>query len=99
MSTTIVDIGTLVTSTPGVNGGRPCVAGTRSSVQRISILYKEFGSVETLFAELPHLEPKQILAALTYYFANQAAIDAQIAEDNEEGLRLAEEDRLRRLAG
>ncbi len=99
MSTSIVDIGTLITSTPGVNGGRPCIAGTRSSVQRISILYRQCESVEELIAELPHLEPKQIFAALAYYFANQDAIEAQIAEDDREGLRLAEEDRIRKLAG
>ena len=96
----MVDIGTLITSTPGVNGGRPCITGTATSVQRISILYNHFGmTAEEIDAQLPHIDIKQIFAALTYYFANREAIDARIEDDERESARLAEEDRLSRLTG
>ena len=90
-STALVDIGTLITSTRGVNGGRPCVAGTGTSVQHISVLYRLGMSAEEIVAELPHIEQKYIFAALTYYFANREAIDRQAADDEELGLRLARE--------
>ncbi|MGE0601891.1 MAG: DUF433 domain-containing protein [Dehalococcoidia bacterium] len=100
MSSATVDIGTLITSTPGVNGGRPCIAGTATSVQRISILYNHFGMTPgEIHEQLPHVELAQIFAALTYYFANRDAIDARIEEDERESARLAEEDRLSKLAG
>lgn len=95
----MVDIGTLITSTPEIRGGRPCIAGTGTSVQYVSILYNRSRNVEELLAALAHLEPKLIFAALTYYFANRDAIEAQVDEDEREGLRLGEEDRLRKLAG
>lgn len=85
MSSAIVDIGTLITSTPGVNGRRPCIAGTATSVQSNSTLYNHFGmTAEEIDAELPHIDLKQIFAALTYYFANRAAIKSRIEEDERE---------------
>ena len=38
--TTVTDIGSLITRTPGIRGGRPCVAGTGVSVRRIVGYYK-----------------------------------------------------------
>ncbi len=93
----MVDIGTLITSMPGIRGGRPCVVGTGTSVQRISILYNQGLSAEQIATELPHIEPKYVFAALAFYFANRDAIERQIDEDQRESFRLAEEDRLRRL--
>jgi uncharacterized protein (DUF433 family) len=37
---TLIDIGTLIEQTPGIRGGRPCVAGTGVSVLRIAGWYK-----------------------------------------------------------
>ncbi len=35
-----IDIGTLIVKLPETLGGRPCIAGTRVSVQRITAWYK-----------------------------------------------------------
>ncbi len=88
-NTSLVDIGSLITSTPGVNGGRPCIAGTGTSVQRIATLFRTGSSAEAIAAEYPHIDPKFIFAALTYYLANRSAFDAQIEADQEEGRRLS----------
>jgi uncharacterized protein (DUF433 family) len=32
---TLTDIGTLIATTPGICGGRPCIAGSRITVQYI----------------------------------------------------------------
>jgi uncharacterized protein (DUF433 family) len=37
---TVTDIGTLITRSPGIRDGRPCVAGTGVSVLRIAGWYK-----------------------------------------------------------
>ena len=39
--TTKSDIGTLIASTAGILGGRPHIANTRVSVQRIAAWYKK----------------------------------------------------------
>jgi uncharacterized protein (DUF433 family) len=40
MTTTTVDIGTLITQSPDIRGGRPRIAGTGVTVQRIVGWYK-----------------------------------------------------------
>ena len=37
---TLIDIGTLIISTPEICGDRPRIAGTRITVQRIVVWYK-----------------------------------------------------------
>jgi uncharacterized protein (DUF433 family) len=74
----------LIDSTPEVRRGRPCVAGTGITVHRIAILYKLGHSPEEIVRKYEHLEPAGVYAALAYYHANQAEIDAEIASDEAE---------------
>ena len=74
------NIGTLISSREGVNGGRPCVAGTGISVQNIAILHNQGATPEEI-ARRKSLTLAQIHAALAYYYANKEAIDAGIAAD------------------
>lgn len=75
-----VDIGTLITRTPDVTSGRPCIAGTSVSVMRIAGWYK-LGWIPEEIARRVGLTLAQVHAALTYYHANEAEIEAELAEE------------------
>jgi uncharacterized protein (DUF433 family) len=77
----LFDIGTLIASKPGVNGGRPCIAGTGTSVRCIAVYDKQGYSPEEIVADRPYLTLAQVHAALAYYWANKAEIDADLAAE------------------
>ncbi|TAG69532.1 MAG: DUF433 domain-containing protein [Oscillatoriales cyanobacterium] len=79
MSTTAIDIGTLVVSTPETCGGRPRIAGTRISIAQIAVWNKQGMSVEEILEEIPYLDLAQVYAALSYYHANRNEIEADLA--------------------
>lgn len=74
-------IGTLIHSTPGVNGGRPCLAGTGLSVMQIAVLYNGGMSPAEILADYPHLDLTRIYAGITYYLANRPALDDAISRE------------------
>jgi len=76
---TIVDISALVTQTQGICGGRPCIAGTRTTVQTIAIDFNAGMSPEEIILQRPHLKTEQVYAALAYYYANKGLMDLEIA--------------------
>ena len=86
----VTDIGTLITQTPGVRGGRPHVAGTGMTVMRIAGWHKLGYSPEEIARKI-RLSLAQIHAALAYYHANQEAIDADLDHEAAEYDRLAQE--------
>lgn len=86
---TLTNIGTLITRDPNLRNGIPIIAGTATSVQRIAVLYKQGNSAEEIAADLDHLTLAQVYAALTYYHANQAEIEADLAAQKAEYERLA----------
>ena len=86
---TLTDIGTLITRDPNLRNGIPIIAGTATSVQRIVVLYKQGNSAEEIAADLDHLALAQVYAALTYYHANRAEIEADLAAQKAEYERLA----------
>lgn len=83
------DISTLIVATPGTVGGRPRIAGTRLSVQHIAGLYRSGLDAAAIAREYGHVTVAQVAAALAYYHANRATIDAAIAADDAEYDRLA----------
>jgi uncharacterized protein (DUF433 family) len=87
MATATVDIGTLIERSPAIRGGRPRIAGTGVTVQRIVEWYKLGLSAEEISSELVHLSYAQVYAALAYYHANREEIENAIAEDAEGGDR------------
>jgi len=96
---TITDIGSLISQTPGVCGGRPCIAGTAVSVRRIAGWYKQGLTPEEIATEIPHLSLAQIHAALAYYHANLEAMEAEMAAEEAEYDRLEREHRESRRGG
>ena len=80
----VIDIGSLITSSDEVRGGRPRVAGTGVTVQRIVGWYKQGLTPEEITTEIPHLSLAQVYAALTYYHANRDAIETDMAAEDAE---------------
>jgi uncharacterized protein (DUF433 family) len=81
---TVTDIGTMIVQTPEIRGGRPRIAGTGITVQRIAGWYTLGQSPEEIARKYNHLSLAQIHAALAYYHANKSAIDADLAAEDAE---------------
>jgi uncharacterized protein (DUF433 family) len=73
-----LDIGTLIVTTPTVCGGRPHIAGTRVSVQRVAAWYKKGLSAEEIVDRMGNVTLSQVYAALTYYHANSKEIEGYL---------------------
>ena len=76
-----VDIGTLITTSPEMRGGRPCVAGTGMTVMRIAGWYKLGCSAEEI-ARKTGLSLAQIHGALAYYHSDPEPIDADLEAES-----------------
>lgn len=74
-----------ITCTPGVQGGYPCIAGTRTPVRTIVELFYEIypGDIDEVQRSLPHLTHEQIRAALEYYETCPDLVDEDIRRQRE----------------
>ncbi|MEK0182685.1 MAG: DUF433 domain-containing protein [Oscillatoriales cyanobacterium] len=97
MSTTAIDIGTLVVSTPETCGGRPRIAGTRISIAQIAVWHQQGMSPEAILEEISYLNLAQIYAALSYYHANRKEIEADLAAELADYERLEADRRAGRI--
>jgi len=88
---TIVDVGTLIIRTPEIRGGRPRIAGTGITVQRIAGWYKLGLSPEEIAERIGHLSLAQVHVALAYYHANRAEIEADMTAEEAEADRVERE--------
>lgn len=79
-----VEIASLLTRSSQVRRGRLCVAGTTTTVHRIAVWYKMGCSPEEIARKYPHLPIAAVYAALAYYHANQAELEAEITADQAE---------------
>jgi uncharacterized protein (DUF433 family) len=85
----VADMGSMITVSPGICGGRPHIAGTGVSVRRVAGWYKLGRSPDEISDQYGHLSIAQVHAALAYYHANRDEIDAELAEEEAEYDRLA----------
>ncbi|MFM2060332.1 MAG: hypothetical protein RLZZ507_2 [Cyanobacteriota bacterium] len=83
------DIGTLIIKSSETLGGRPRIAGTRVSVQRIAAWYKMGLNAEEITERMGNVTLVQVYAALTYYHANREEIEGYIAAEKADYQRLA----------
>lgn len=81
MSTTL---DSLLVRTAGVCGGRIRIDGTRITVHRIAVLYKQGQDAEEIARTYPHLSLGQVYTALAYYHANRDEVEAELAADDAE---------------
>lgn len=86
---TTTDIGTLVTRSSDIGHGRPVITGTRTSVRRVVVLYKQDANAEAIARRISHLSLAQVYAALAYYHINRDEIEADLAEEDAEYWKLA----------
>ncbi len=56
----------LITTNPGIEGGKPIIKGTRITVEMLANEYAAGRTIEQLLYSYPHLTRKQIEAALVY---------------------------------
>ncbi len=67
-----------ISTTPGIAGGRPRIAGHRITVRDIVVLHLQLGkSVDEICADYA-LGLAEVHAALAYYFDHRAEIDQDI---------------------
>ncbi len=67
-----------ITSVPGVQGGEPCIRGTRTPVRSIVGHWRLGNSPEEIVVALPHLTLAQVYEAMSYYYDNQTEIEGLI---------------------
>jgi uncharacterized protein (DUF433 family) len=89
----ITNIGGLITASPDIRRGRPRIAGTGVTVQRIVILYKMGLNPDEIADEFGHLSLAQVHAGLAYYHTNREYFEAAIAADQAEDETLEQEHR------
>ncbi len=75
-----VSIDTLIERTPGVNGGRACLAGTGISVHQLSVFYNAGATPEEILADYPQADLARVNAGIAYYLLNREVIDAAVEE-------------------
>ena len=70
----------MITCTPGIQGGYPCIKGTRTPVRTIVELYRDIypGDFDEILGALPHLTHEQVDAALRYYKECPELVDEDI---------------------
>lgn len=83
-----VEIGSLITRSPGIKRGVPRVAGTGITVRTIARLHQQGLTPEEIAISRYNLKLEQVHAALAYYFANRDEINADIARQDQETLRI-----------
>ena len=73
-----------ITKSPGIQGGKACIAGHRIRVMDIVIWHEDLSmSADEIVVAYPDLTLSDIHAALAYYFDNVAEIrnDIRLNED------------------
>lgn len=86
-----MELGTLLSFSPEVRHGRPCISGTGISVHRIAVLHNLGHSPEEIVRKYEHLSIAGVHAALAYYYANKQEIDAEVAADETDAAEIERE--------
>jgi uncharacterized protein (DUF433 family) len=73
-----------ITKTPGVCGGRACIAGHRVRVMDIVVCHEMRGMCpEEIVYAYPSITLADVHAALAYYFDNRAEIEADFRHERD----------------
>lgn len=74
-----------ITKTPGVCGGRACIAGHRIRVMDIVAWHDRGMTPEEMIGQFPGLDLLDVEAALAYYAARREEIDDDLRRDRQAG--------------
>jgi uncharacterized protein (DUF433 family) len=75
-----------ITKTPGVCGGKACIAGHRIRVSDIVVWHERRGySPDAIVDMFPGITLADVHAALTYYFDHRDEIEAESRSDEQWG--------------
>ncbi|MGH9899890.1 MAG: DUF433 domain-containing protein [Pyrinomonadaceae bacterium] len=86
-----LEISSLLARTPDLRHDRMRIASTGITVARIAILSNLGHSPEEIVRKYKHLPLASVHAALAYYHANRAEIEAEIEADEAEAAHLETE--------
>lgn len=86
-----VEIGSLITRSPGIKGGTPHIAGTGVTVRTIVRWHRSGLLPEEMATRIGHVSLAQVHAALAFYFANRDALEREMAEEEAESERIERE--------
>ena len=67
-----------IVSRPGVQGGSPCIRGTRFPVWVLAAIHTKGDTPEDSLDMYTNLNAAQVYAAPSYYYEHRAEIDAEI---------------------
>lgn len=73
-----VALDTLLVRTHDTCGGRLRIDGTRITVLHIATLFQQGLGAEEIADQYPHLTLAQVYAALAYFHANRAEVEAEL---------------------
>jgi uncharacterized protein (DUF433 family) len=83
--TVAAQIGERITRTPGVCGGRACIAAHRVRVLDIVIWHEQLGlAPDDIVSQVPSITLGDVHAALAYYYDHREEIQAEIRLEREE---------------
>ena len=82
---------TYIVAQPGVQGGEPCIRGTRIPVWVLAAMHRQGDTAEEIPEAYPNLSAAQVYAVLSYYYEHRAQIDTVIAAQNVEHDRFRDE--------
>lgn len=86
------ELDSMITRTPGVLQGKPCVRGHRIGVHRVAGWWKLGLTIEEINERLSALTPAEVHVALAYYHLHRQEIEGYLEEDRA-ACRLLERER------
>lgn len=80
MQTTAPSLDSYIVNTPDTLGGKPRIAGTRIAVAQVKTARLKLGMPFEEIAQSYNLSLAAVYAAMAYYYAHKAEIDARDAD-------------------